>query len=116
MFWFYRFRNQERLVLHLMLLLLLSLAISPITWIHHYVIALLPFLYLWCKEREGGNWLLLATVLVVGTNVAGYGLLLSTHSRAMQLVLAAILPCLTIALVFFEVLRESWAKGNYERA
>jgi hypothetical protein len=117
MFWFYRFRNQERLVLHLMLLLLLSLAISPITWIHHYVIALLPFLYLWCKERAGGrDWLLLATVLVVGTNVAGYGLLLSTKSRAMQLVLAAIVPCLTIALVFFEILRESWAKGNYERA
>lgn len=113
---FYRYRGEEKLVLHLVLLLFLSLAISPITWIHHYVIALLPFLYLWCKEREGGNWLLLATVLVVGTNVAGYGLLLSTHSRAMQLVLAAILPCLTIALVFFEVLRESWAKGNYERA
>jgi hypothetical protein len=116
MFQFYRHRRKETLVLHLVLLLLLSLAISPITWIHHYVIALLPFLYLWCKERGGGNWLLLVTVLVVGTNVAGYGLLLSTQSRAMQLVLAAIVPCLTIALVFFEVSRESWAKGNCERA
>ena len=117
MFQFYRYRREEKLVLHLVLLLLLSLAISPITWIHHYVIGLLPFLYLWCKEREGGgDWLLTATVLVVGTNVTAYGLLLSTHSRAMQLVLAAIVPCLTIALVFFEVSRKSWAEGNYESA
>jgi Glycosyltransferase family 87 len=116
MFQFYRYRRGEKLVLHLVLLLLLSLAISPITWIHHYVIALLPFLYLWCKEREGGvDWLLTATVLIVGTNVTGYGLLLS-HSHAMQLVLAAIVPCMTIALVFFEVSRESWSEGNYESA
>ena len=117
MFQFYRYRREEKLVLHLVLLLLLSLAISPITWIHHYAGALLPFLYLWCKKREGGgNLLLTATVLIVGTNVTGYGLLLSKHSHAMQLVLAAIVPCVTIALVFFEVSRESWAEGNYESA
>jgi hypothetical protein len=117
MFQFYRYRREEKLVMHLVLLLLLSLAISPITWIHHYVIALLPFLFLWSTEREGGgDWLLTATVLVVGTNVTGYGLLLSVHSHAMQLVLAAIVPCVTIALVFFEVSRKSWAEGNYESA
>ena len=33
---FYRYRRRENLVLHVVLLLLLSLAISPITWMHHY--------------------------------------------------------------------------------
>jgi hypothetical protein len=96
---------------------LLSLAISPITWEHHYVIALLPFLYLWSHGRKTSrDWLLLMTVLVVGTNVTGYGLLLSMHSHAMQLVLAGIVPCLTLALVYFEVSRESFAEGSLKGA
>jgi hypothetical protein len=103
---FCRYRREGNLVLHLVLLLLLSLAISPITWIHHYVIALLPFLYLWSREqRARRDWLLLATVLVVGSNIAGYLLLFSRHHGS-QLVLAAFVPCLTVALVYLRIAPE----------
>jgi Gpi18-like mannosyltransferase len=113
---FYRYRSKENLVLHMVLLLLLSLAISPITWIHHYVIALLPFLYLWSREQGAGrDWLLLATVLVVGSYIAGYSLLLSRH-HGTQLVLAAIVPCLTLALVYVGASGERIERGDLESA
>jgi Glycosyltransferase family 87 len=101
---FYRYRREESLELHVGLLLLVSLVISPIAWIHHYVIALLPFLYLWCCERESGrDYLFLATVLAVGTSVTAFPLPLIVHNHAAQLVLAGIVPCLTIALVYYRV-------------
>jgi hypothetical protein len=116
MFRFYRYRTRENLALQMVLLLLLSLAISPITWIHHYVVALLPFFYLWFRgQGPGKDWLLLTTVLVVGTNVAGYGLLLSTRHMT-QLVLAAIVPLLTVALVYFRASAGSSGEGVPERA
>jgi hypothetical protein len=112
----YLYRRKENLVLHVMLVMLLSLALSPITWLHHYTIALLPFLYLWGVEREPGrNWLLLATVLIIGTNVVGYALPLSSGIGA-RLVLAGVVPCLTIALAYASISRESLVKGRFEGA
>jgi hypothetical protein len=71
---------------------------------HHYVIGLLPFLYLWCKEREPGtDILLLATVLVVGTNITVFPLPLFVENHAIQLVLSGVVPCLTLALVYSRV-------------
>lgn len=114
---FYRYRREDNLVLHLVLLLLLSLVISPITWLHHYVIALLPFLYLWCREQvHGRDYLLLATVLVVGTNVTCIALPLSHNHRAAQLVLAGIVPCLTLALVYFRASGKRWVEDGLEVA
>lgn len=97
---FYLLR-EGNLVRHLALATLLSLAISPISWWHHFTIALLPLVYLWCKMREPNrDMLLLVTTLVVGTNVAGFALMaLSSHLT--QLLVAAIVPCLTLALVYF---------------
>jgi Gpi18-like mannosyltransferase len=114
---FYRHRKESNLTLHLVLLVLLSLATSPIVWTHHYVIALLPFLYLWCRERASGrDYLLLATVLAVGTSVTAFPLPLLVHNHAGQLVLAGIVPCLTIALVYFRVSGKSWMEGSFEGA
>jgi hypothetical protein len=83
---------------------LVSLVISPISWWHHYTIALLPFIYIWCTTRResGTDMLLLTSVLVVGTNVAGFGVQLSSNHVA-QLILAAIVPLLTLALAYFKV-------------
>jgi Glycosyltransferase family 87 len=113
---FYRYRMEENLVLHLGLLLLVSLPISPIAWIHHYVIALLPFLYLWCREREPGtDHLLLATVLAVGTCVTAFPLPLIVHNHAAQLVIAAVVPCSMIALVYSRVSGER-LEGSFQGA
>ena len=37
------------LVRDLVIVTLLGIVVSPVSWSHHYTIALLPFLYLWCK-------------------------------------------------------------------
>jgi Glycosyltransferase family 87 len=101
---FYRYRKESNLTLHLVLLLLFSLVTSPIAWTHHYVMALLPLLYLWCREREPDrDNLLLATVLAVGTSVTAFPLPLIVHNHATQLLIAGIVPCLTIALVYSRV-------------
>jgi hypothetical protein len=101
---FYLYRREQNLVRHLILMILVSLVISPISWWHHYTIALLPFIYLWCTMRResGTDILLLASVLVVGTNVAGFGIQLSSN-HAVQLILAAMVPLLTLALVYFKI-------------
>jgi hypothetical protein len=116
---FYLYRREQNLVRHLILMILVSLVISPISWWHHYVIALLPFIYLWCtKRRESGpDLLLLTSVLVVGTNVAGFGVQLSSNHEA-QLIFAAIVPLLTLALAYFKVSQEGPAgsvSGNPSR-
>ena len=61
--------------------------------------ALLPFLYLWCTMPKKGDRTLLALFLVVGTNIVGYSLLL-TENHIAQLILAAIVPGLTLMLVY----------------
>jgi len=105
MYRFYVHRKQH-LVLHITLALLLSLSISPIAWMHYYVIAILPFLYLWCRMRGSGrDILLLAFLLVVGTNVTVFALRLSTN-HPVQLVIAAVVPCLTVALIYFRAALE----------
>ena len=81
---FYLYRRQQNLIRDLILMILVSLVISPISWWHHYTIALLPFIYLWCTMRRGSGTdpLLLTSVLVVGTNVAGFGVQLSSNHVA----------------------------------
>ena len=102
---FYLNRREENIVLHLSLLLLLSLAISPITWAHHYMIALLPFLYLWCRLKESEkDKLLLATFLTVGTTVVLF--ILPFSLERVRLLVVGIVPCLTVCLVWFRIVGE----------
>ena len=112
---FYIYRSNENLVLHLALIMLLTLPISPITWGHHYVIALLPFLYLWCRLGESSrDYLLLAMVLVVGTTLFAFVLpVIFSHA---SLVLGAIVPCLTVAFVYVEGSGRALVTGNREAA
>lgn len=107
---FYFYRRQQNLIRDLILMILVSLVISPISWWHHYTIALLPFIYLWCTMRRGSGTdpLLLTSVLVVGTNVAGFGVQLSGN-HVLQLILAAIVPLLTLALAYFKVPQDGLA-------
>jgi hypothetical protein len=53
LFWCWRKRQNSRgLIFELALLPLVVLLISPVTWSHHYVIAVLPLTYLWVRPRE----------------------------------------------------------------
>jgi len=99
---FYLKRTNESLVRDLILMALLGISIAPIAWWHYYTIALLPFIYLWGKLKSAvtSNRLLPVLFIAVGTNIVGYFLLLA-ENHMIQLVLAAIVPCLTIALVYF---------------
>lgn len=93
-------RRDGNLIRHMALVALLTLSVSPISWWHHFTLAVLPFLYLWATMREGEkDGLLLATAIVISTNVVGLALLLPTN-HAVQLVLAAIVPGLMLALLF----------------
>ena len=99
---FYLRRHDGELVRDLVIMALLGIAVSPISWWHHYTLALLPFLYLWCTMPGKGDRTLLTLFIVVGTNVVGYCLLLA-ENHAAQMILSAIVPCLTIALVYLRL-------------
>jgi hypothetical protein len=96
---FYLRRRDGDLVRDLVIMTLLGIVVSPISWTHHYTIALLPFLYLWCNMPEKGNRMLLVLFIAVGTNVVGIFRIPVTN-HIVQLILAAIIPGLTIALAY----------------
>ena len=82
------------------------------------MIGLLPFLYLWCKARESGTDILLlaALVLVVGTNFTGYALPLFVENHVEQLVLASVVPFLTLALVYFRIPEGDFGERSFKGA
>ena len=97
---FYLVHREEGVVRQLVLAILLSLVISPISWWQHYVLSVAPLIFLWDVMRETGRNLLLMTMaLVIGTNLIGFALMLSSN-HAIQLVLAGIVPCLMLASVY----------------
>jgi Glycosyltransferase family 87 len=107
-------RRREGLVERdIVVMILLAIAISPISWVHHYTLALLPFLYFWSTMRDKGNIILLALFLAVSTNVIGL-IALSAVNHAEQLVLAAIVPGLTIALAYLKLAPGQEPAGRIE--
>ncbi|GAC1307478.1 MAG: hypothetical protein NVSMB27_45480 [Ktedonobacteraceae bacterium] len=95
----YRRRSDANPVRDVIVMLLLGLAISPISWWHHFTVALLPFIYLIGRNSRRQKGLLTLLILAVGTNVISLVLFL-TNQHAIQLVLASIVPILTIALSY----------------
>lgn len=74
---FYRRRNsQGGLVSELAAIALLSLLISPVSWRHHFLLALIPLIYLWLPETKIlKQWQLIAltaATLIIGTPFADY--------------------------------------------
>ena len=91
-------RRRDGLVVRdIVLIAMLGIAVSPISWWHHSVLDLLPFIYLWgtgVKSRA-----LTALALIVSTNVVGF-VALGLANHVAQLVFAAIVPGLTIAVAW----------------
>ncbi|MHB1022694.1 MAG: glycosyltransferase family 87 protein [Acidobacteriaceae bacterium] len=103
MFRFYRRRKDQGLLHGMVLMVLVSLVVSPISWWHHYTLALLPLIYLWGMSRAHlRDKILLIAALAIGTNVFGFALLL-TSNHAMQLILAGFIPLLITALIFTSI-------------
>jgi len=96
---FYLRRHDGKLVRDLVIMTLLGIVVSPISWMHHYTIALLPFLYLWCNMPNKGKRTLLALFIAIGTNVVGI-FQVPEQNHIIQLILAAIVPGLMIAVAY----------------
>ena len=99
---FYLRRRDGNLVRDLVVMALVGIVVSPISWWHQYTIGVLPFLYLWCKMPAKTNRTLLALFVAVGTNIIGF-VLVSVDNHVAQLILAAIVPGLTITVVYLEL-------------
>jgi len=95
----YRRRREGLVVSDIIAMSLLGIVISPISWWHHYTLGLLAFLCLLGKRPVRGNGLLLLLFFAVATNVVGIIRILVTN-HVTQLLLAPIIPALTIAVVY----------------
>jgi len=111
LFRFYCKRNDKDVVRDLVLMAMLMLVVSPITWTHYGLIALLPFVYLWCRVPQKGNRVLLLLFIAIGSNVIGYALLIAVDP-ALQLILAGIVPCLMIAVVYSGEISTRWHRSS----
>lgn len=93
----YRKKIDADPVRDLVVMVLVGLAVSPISWWHHFTLALLPFLYLWGRDAGQERHLLILITLAVGTNVVSLLIFVTDH-HGLQLILASIVPLLTIAV------------------
>ena len=93
---FYLFKNRvpnpRVLAQEFAILALVSLMISPVTWRHHYVIAVLPLLCAWLYSRESASHQRLALMsgitLVLGTPFADF-VLVRMHPGRLQAILSS---------------------------
>jgi hypothetical protein len=101
LFCIWRRRSEQKLVGSCLAILLVSLAISPVTWFHHYMIALLPLVWLWSAQLSDPSRrhlpLLTAASVIFGSSLAAYALVL-IRVPAVDLLMALIQPALTICL------------------
>jgi hypothetical protein len=105
-------RRDGLVVRDIVVMAMLGIVVSPISWWHHSVLDLLPFIYLWGTEKV--NRAFTALVLAVSTNVVGF-VALGLGNPVAQLVFAAIVPGLTIAVAWMMLGRgPSLAAGNFE--
>jgi hypothetical protein len=92
-------RRDGDLVRDLVIMALLGIVVSPVSWIHHYTIALLPFVYLWCKMPDKGSRTLLALFIAVATDIIGI-VQFGVTNHLVQLIFATIIPGLMIAVAY----------------
>jgi hypothetical protein len=100
--WFFHRRRGDQTVLgsELAAVALLSLLISPVSWRHHYLLALIPLIYLWLPETRLKPWqLIVLTVatLIIGTPLIDYATY-SVHGTA-RLLANALEPLATLIVL-----------------
>ncbi len=92
-------RHEGDVARDLVVIGLIAIVVSPITWVHHFTAALLPFLYLWRRMPRTLDPLLLALLVAVGTNLIAM-LRVTFHDPLIQVLLAAVVPGLTILVAY----------------
>jgi hypothetical protein len=95
-------RSEGFVVRDVVVMVLLGIAVSPISWWHHYTLALLPFVYLWGTMPAKGNRALVGLFVVVATNLLGF-VGLSAQSHAVQLALALVVPGMMVAVAWIKL-------------
>jgi hypothetical protein len=80
---------------------LLSLLVSPVSWRHHYLLALLPLIYLWNCERVRRFDLAVLTVatLSIGSVLPDY-VITAVRNPALDLLLVSVTPISTLFLLW----------------
>ena len=95
LFYFYKTRESSPRVLaqEFAILALVSLMISPVTWRHHYVLAILPLLCAWVHSRRAAGArrlaLLSAITLVLGTPYIDF-VLIRMHPGRLQAIFSSV--------------------------
>ena len=95
---FCRRPREQDLVRDLVLMMLLSLVISPVTWTNHFTIAVLPCLYLWNRMPARAAFVLPLWFVLVASDFVEVAHCLVTNHLA-QLVLAGLIPGLTLVVI-----------------
>ena len=93
-------RKANAMTYELIVMALLAVVISPVSWRHHYLLALLPVTYLWYELKDDWrDWSLLATVtLAMGTVFIDYAIVV-IRKPIVDLPLASVLPISTLLLL-----------------
>jgi hypothetical protein len=102
LFYVWRKNKTASSLLHeLAVLSLVSLIVSPVTWGHHYVLAVIPLIYLWVKSSE--TWqnliILAASTGVIGTVFLQY-LVEGLRNPTLDVALSSLVPFATLLLLF----------------
>jgi L-lactate permease len=87
-------------VYELVVLGLVTILISPVSWRHHYLLTLIPVIYLWVMmgERWRDIIVLSAATLAMGTVFPDYVIVASTNP-ALGLVLSSLIPVASFLLL-----------------
>jgi alpha-1,2-mannosyltransferase len=97
-------RTTADLTHELVMVALVTLLISPVTWWHHYSLAVLPLTYLWLTTPPDRRQLLAWTIVLVGSNVVN---LASGVPRSgfVQILLTVVQPAAVLSVVIAYVKR-----------
>jgi len=98
LFWMFVMQGSDKnLPNELALLALISLVISPVSWRHHYVLALLPLLVLWCthltsdRGSRGRIAMLTVATLAIGSWPVGDLILPAVHPLVLRLLVGSVM-------------------------
>jgi hypothetical protein len=94
-------RRPTAIVYELVTLSLVTILISPVAWRHHYLLALIPVIYMWV--RIGERWrdiiVLAAATLAMGTVFPDY-VILTASNAVLDLVLSTLIPAASFLLLW----------------
>ena len=93
-------RRPTAMVYELVTLALVTIVISPVSWRHHYLLTLIPVIYLWVSlgERWRDILVLAAATLAMGTVFPDY-VIAASSNPLLDLVLSSLIPLTSLLLL-----------------